>query len=104
MQYDFKNLAQPAKVLTIQFIKSYGDKWEGSQAQVVVDVELPGGAETQRVLDETMEGSHNSTTSIAYSAEYSLGDIAAVGSHARIQITLVGGTTFKVTGMMLCSR
>jgi hypothetical protein len=104
MQYDIKKLTQPAKVLTIQSIKSYGEKWEGSKARVVVDVVLPGGTETQRVLDETIEGSHTSSTSVNYSTEYSLGDIAVVGSHARIQITLVGGTTFKLTGMMLCSR
>jgi hypothetical protein len=103
-QFDFPSMRQTAKILTIQSLKSYGDKWEGSQVQVLADVQTANSADWTRVLEEHIQGSHNSTSSIDYTAEFELGDSAVVGSNVRVQIILVGGTAFKITGMMLCSR
>ena len=108
LEHQLKNITQLAKTLTIHSIKSYGEKWEGSRAQILVTVKPPPGAPEQAyfqtVLDGYIDGVHKSTSSIAYTTKFDLEPAAEEGSDVVLNIKLLGESTFKITGMMLCSR
>jgi hypothetical protein len=112
MTFRFSSIQDPLQILTLHTLKSYGEKWEGSALEVTISQRLPqstgnatrGNAnEFTTVKKQTIPGVHNSTSSITYSTEIKFPPIPA-GSDVTLTLQLVGGTTFKVTGMMLCSR
>jgi hypothetical protein len=108
LEFQFKNITNLAKTLTIHSMKSYGEKWEGSRAHILVTVKPPPGvsnqSDFQTVLDGYIDGVHNSTSSIIYTSKFNLEPAAEEGSDVVLNVKLVGGSTFKITGMMLCNR
>ena len=112
MTFRFSKIQDPLQILTLHTLKSYGEKWEGSAVEVTISQRLrqsTGNAtqgkanEFTTVKKQTIPGIHNSTSSITYSTEINFPPIPA-GSDVTLTLQLVGGTTFKMTGMMLCSR
>lgn len=97
------NVDQVVQVINLQRIKSYGDKWAGSKAELTLLVEYPDKAAYTTQFD--VEGYHEAKNSISYPFEYDLKDNkATVGSNVTLSIDLVGGTTFKILGIMLCNK
>ena len=92
------------KTVTLHTLKSYGEKWAGSKAHFGVSWTHPSGSHYNTSFE--IEGFHNQNTSIAYPFILDLGPdhIADKGSTFDIQIDLIGGTTFKINAMMVCSR
>lgn len=103
LQFKVPKLSTTAKVLTIQSLKSYGEKWDGSKIQVEVLV-AKNETDNKEVFSTHIEGNHTSQTSVQYSTELQLLDPVPKDSDAIIKMTLVGGSTFKIMGMMLCNR
>lgn len=112
LNFEFPSIGMPLRVLTLQSLRSYGESWEGSQVVVKVGVQSPTSSLTNSTIEsswswvhnETIAGCHNSTSSITFDTEMVFANPIPSGSDVRIHIQLVGGTTFKITGMMLCSR
>jgi hypothetical protein len=103
LQFDILDLLIPVKVLTIQYLRSYGEAWEGSEVLITVrrKRELTDWTTT---ATKQLFGIHNSETSITYESEIRFPDEIEIGSDAQVEIKLTGGTTFKIVGMMMCSR
>ena len=92
----------PIRKVTFLYMKSYGDAWQDSRVNVSLSV-LRGA--TNDVVMEThgeLEGIHNSTTSVNYKTTLDVD--ANVGETVKASFVLVGGTTFKFTGMLFCAR
>jgi hypothetical protein len=95
------NIHKAVRMINIQRIKSYGEKWRESKAQFTVLVE--NQKKTPCTAQFDVDGYHNAQKSISYPFEYDLkDDWAEKGSNITITIDLVSGTTFKILGMMLC--
>ena len=103
LQFDILDLLIPVKVLTIQYLRSYGKAWKGSEVLITVrrKRELTYWTKT---ATKQLFGIHNSKTSITYESEIRFPDEIEIGSDAQVEIQLTGGTTFKIVGMMMCSR
>jgi hypothetical protein len=88
-------------------MRSYGEKWDGS----LLDVEV--WSENTLVSKNHIEGFHNKTTSETYNIKMNLfdndkrqgdGNGVVIGSDLKIVFTLVGGSTFKISGMAICDH
>ena len=93
------------KKLTLHSLFSYGPKWEGSKARFTLQWNhAPSGEHYNASFD--VLGYHNQNTSIAKPFILDLGpdNIAEEGSTLDLQIDLIGGTTFKINALMICSR
>jgi hypothetical protein len=110
MLFEFTNVTEPIQLLTIHSLKSYGEAWEGSAANFIISKKIASvggestvGEEWVQVDSQIVSGVHNSKSTISYSTEMVFPQIE-VGSDVKLEVTLVGGSKFKITGMMLCSR
>jgi len=103
LQFNLFDLSIPLNMLTIQYLRSYGETWEGSQVLITVrrKKNLPDWTETTTTH---LSGIHDEKTSITYDAEIHFPHEIEMGSDVQVEIQLTGGTTFKIIGMMLCSR
>jgi hypothetical protein len=104
LQLLFKSVSTPLRALTLQTMKSYGEKWENSEVEVEVLQSQNSTDKWTSVHNMNITGYHNSTASISYNTEMMFNETIQPGSDVRIKVTLIGGSTFKITGMMLCSR
>ena len=103
MQFELSDLSIPLNILTIQYLRSYGETWEGSEVLITVRRKriLP---DWTKITTTQLSGIHDANTSIAYEAEIHFPDEIEMGSDVQGEIQLTGGTTFRIIGMMLCSR
>ena len=90
--------------ILIFYMKSYGSKWMNSTAKFDIV------SEGQVVETTTLSGYHNQSTSEMYVKEMVIP--LGLSSNPRqaqeekrleLAVTLIGGTTFKVMGLLLCS-
>ena len=101
MVLDF-NFSQRIRSITFFFMKSYGDKWQNSQLEA--KVWRPSQSNDRRLLDERhLLGTHNKQTSEMYTEEIILKEPVDAGETVQLEATLVGGTTFKIMGLAVCS-
>jgi hypothetical protein len=93
------------KTITLHTLKSYGEKWDESKAKFRLQWNHEESGASFNTTFEIL-GYHNQTTSIAYPFVLDFGPnhIAEKGSTLDLQIDLIGGTTFKINAMMICSR
>jgi hypothetical protein len=109
MQLDFPNVTVPIQILTIHSLKSYGEAWEGSAANFIVSKKVPvtgndtNAGQWTQVSSQVLSGIHNSQSTISYNTELMFTPIE-VGSDVKLEVKMVGGSKFKITGLMLCSR
>ena len=104
---EFKNISQPVRAVTWMVMKSYGEKWQGSKLKVDV-----WSGETLMATEEIL-GTHDKKTSETYNIKMRLGkqhaatqteEGVSVGSDLRIVVELIGGTSFKISGMAICDH
>lgn len=106
---EWKKISQPVRAVTWMIMRSYGDNWEGSMLRVEV-----WSGDTMLVKQD-IEGFHDKKTSETYNIKMSLlGDGGggdgkkekgvAVGDDLKITFELVGGKTFKISGMAICDH
>jgi hypothetical protein len=108
---EWKKITQPVRALTLMIMRSYGEKWEGSKLKVEI------WSTEKLVASSEIVGFHNKKTSETYNIKTKIGDTlskeqsgtsvaneVAIGSDLKIAFTLVGGTTFKISGMAICDH
>ena len=101
MEFELANLAQPIRKFEFNSIKSYGDKWMGSKVKIFI---TSSDQKTTYLDGVEVTGFHESKSSITYTSTFDLSTEAPVGSSVNIRVQMVNGTSFKVMGMMACSR
>jgi len=92
----------PIRKVTFLYMKSYGNKWKDSLVDITLSVLE---ANTNDMISETygeLVGFHKSRTSVSYKKTFDV-DVN-VGDTLKATFVLVGGTTFKFTGMLFCIR
>ena len=98
---EFKKIVQPVRAVTWMIMRSYGEKWDGSMLSVEV------WSNGTLLAKQDIEGYHDKKTSETYNIKMRLdgkGPGAGVGSDLQINFTLIGGTTFKISGMAICDH
>ena len=110
---EFKGIPRPVRAATWMIMRSYGDRWEGS----MLHVEAWSGETLLARRD--IEGYHDKNTSETYNIKMRLDGVgvdgdddarkdgeggAVTGSDLRITFELVGGSTFKISGMAICDH
>jgi len=96
---EFKKISQPIRAVTWMIMRSYGEKWEGSMLRV----EVSSGDKI--LAKQDIEGTHNKKTSETYNIKMKLeGDGVSAGNDVKITFELVGGATFKISGMAICDH
>jgi lysophospholipase L1-like esterase len=96
------SLSQPIRAVTFFIMKSYGEKWEGSRLEVRVKSQDQSDAWKDIQIRE-MVGFHGKNTSEMYTEAIELSKPIPIGSSLRLGAKLVGGTTFKILGLAVCS-
>ena len=94
---EWKSVIQSVRTLTLMIMRSYGEKWEGSKLKLEI-----WSKETLVKSDEIV-GFHDKKTSETYNIKIKIGEIP-VGNDLKINFELIGGTTFKITGMAICGH
>ena len=97
--FDFTEPARYAS-FTLFYMRSYGDKWANATATVTVQTPNEDGSGWQTVGDATLSGIHEKKTSETYTETIPLRN--TLSSPLRVRFQLVGGSTFKVSGMAAC--
>lgn len=95
------DIPKDIRVVTVMYMKSYGDKWANSTARFTVD--LVGTSSSETLTTQDLLGYHDSKTSISYTERIVLPQSISKGSTMNLRVDLIGGTTFKISGMMFCS-
>lgn len=104
LKISIPNLSNKVRVITIHFLKRYGEQWENSKALVNFTVSDTAG-KLKREVSFILTGYHNQSTSLTFPFTLDLGlKSADVGETAALNITLINGTKFKITALMMCSR
>ena len=87
-------------------MKSYDAKWRGSEVEMQVFVQKRGESTEASVGTISIEGYHEKRTSESYPNRFILPSEQSIhrGDNIRIEFNLVGGSTFKITGMMICDH
>jgi hypothetical protein len=103
LRLNLANIENSARFLTLDSLKSYGEKWANSEAEF--NVTIWNNDTVEHETSFRVKGYHKQNTSISYPYHLDLGvHSAKPGQTVTIDITLVGGTTFKIIALMLCSR
>jgi hypothetical protein len=101
---ELKNIENSIRFLTLDSLKSYGEKWANSEAQFNITI-WNNSSFVEHETSFRVKGYHNRTASISSSYRFDLGAYSAKpGQTVTLQIKLVGGTMFKIIALMLCSR
>jgi len=85
------SLSQPVEHMALFYMRSYGDRWKDSH--VTVSLSTSNG-------EVHLFGSHNRRTSETYTEEIALN---SASSDFTVTLDHVGGSTFKLMGLALCS-
>lgn len=104
------NITNSVRFIEVHSLKSYGALWQGSLARF--DVVIAGGRKTADNSSSSsfhtsfsIEGFHAQNNSLTYPFALDLAEnLAPIGSDLNVTITLTGGSIFKITGMLFCSR
>ncbi|KAI2495463.1 hypothetical protein MHU86_19050 [Fragilaria crotonensis] len=95
---------QGIKTMSVIAMKSYGAKWENSRLQITVFDEGPlGQGPSSQIGRFEIEGSHNLTISVFFDHKFLLdGDGIQKGNWLKAKFDLIGGSTFKIQGILFC--
>jgi hypothetical protein len=103
MTLNFANLTQSIRSVTLFTMKSYGEQWEDSRAQVKIWKK----SRSHQTWNETdaieLSGFHDKKTSETYTEVIHLSKNVSAGDSLRISTTFLSGGTFKLMGLAICS-
>eukprot|EP00957_Ditylum_brightwellii_P159967 12177023-Ditylum_brightwellii.AAC.1 len=106
----FNDIAKDVRVVTIYFIRSYGEKWKDSRAKFTISrvQEKEGGGTSAFVVSEdVISGIHDDVThthSPTLDQSMVLSETILKGESIEMKVDLVSGSHFKIMGMMLCEK
>uniref|UniRef100_A0A7S4AQF9 Uncharacterized protein n=1 Tax=Pseudo-nitzschia australis TaxID=44445 RepID=A0A7S4AQF9_9STRA len=96
--------SQKIQSVTFFFMKSYGTKWENSELEAKIWSAPSSPGQQQVLLDERyILGTHSKNTSEMYTEEIVLSERVDAGQKFQVEFKLVGGETFKLMGLAVCS-
>lgn len=95
--------SQTIRSITIFFMKSYGSKWVNSELSTKIWLTSSSSPNRQLLEERRMAGTHNKNTSEMYTEEIILQEPINANENFQIDASLVGGTTFKIMGIAVCS-
>ncbi|GFH46360.1 hypothetical protein CTEN210_02834 [Chaetoceros tenuissimus] len=106
----FEPFEKDIKTITVTRLVSYGDKWENSKVRVILSATTET-KETSTAKDDGMKviakdeisGVHNMPYSLTLPHTITLYNAIPRGSRIKIQMNLVGGSTYKILGLSFCS-
>ena len=97
MVLDFQ-YSQKIRSITFFFMRSYGTKWIDSELKAKV-----WSSNHQLLEERNMLGTHNKNTSEMYTEEIILSKPVDAGERLQLEAKLIGGETFKIMGLAVCS-
>lgn len=100
---EFSNLKQPIGSITFFTLKSYGSNWENSRLRVETSGRMRAQSPWEDLAEHFFAGIHSKNTSEMYTEEIALPYPIPAGGSLRLRYTLVGGTTFKIMGLAVCT-
>lgn len=105
----FDGFEKEVKTVTMIILRSYGEKWKDSQAQVTVSVDLNDVIDdesSQYEIVGTMNiwGVHNQTASPTVPETVDLVKSIPSGRKMKVKVEMVSGSTFKIMGMAFCNH
>ena len=92
---------QPIRSVTFFFMKSYGSKWQNSELQIRTWKSTSDDSEV--LVERNIYGVHDKNTSEMYTEAIELSEPIPVGTGLKVGAKLIGGTTFKLMGLAVCS-
>lgn len=96
--------SQKIQSITLFFMKSYGTKWKNSELEVRILSSSSTDQQDGMLLEKrNLLGTHAKNTSEMYTEEIVLGKPVDAGEKILLEAKLVGGTTFKLMGLAVCS-
>lgn len=105
--FDFVDVGQPIQSVTFFIMKSYGPKWQGSRLRVQTwqnkDSKNSDEIDWEELNVKEMVGFHDKNTSEMYTEAIELTKPIERGASLRVGAQLVGGNTFKLMGLAVCS-
>jgi lysophospholipase L1-like esterase len=103
LTFEYRNVTQPARSITIMYLRS-GLK-EFYDSTVRVDAEVTSADGTVRPgVSTTVHGSHELYTSVYYAHKVVLADGGAQpGESVRLSFRLLSGSRFRILGIAVCS-
>lgn len=108
MQLRFPNVTKNIKTLTIYFLRSYGEKWKDSKTKFTVRRLLSNEDTNGAVVSEfEIAGIHadeNFQKSPTLTKTFYLSETVRKNETIDIAFDLIGGSHFKVMGMMICNH
>jgi hypothetical protein len=93
----------PIRTVTIIYMKSYGDKWKDSAVNVKFSTVRKDGATEDEAKNVSLVGIHNSNTSVNYWEKIELSSTALPGDKVHAKFKMVGGSSFRINGLLFCS-
>lgn len=101
---DEDHRASNIQTVTFFYMKSYGPRWDSSEATVQLRHQRHGGRWQEAGSPVVLSGVHNKTTSEMYTKTISVLHSTTGGTATALQVELVhtGGSTFKLMGLAVC--
>ncbi len=90
------------RMITVHYLKSYGDLWQNSHAEFRAQVFLGNDLVQEDVW--VLEGYDEQAVSISYFHHVKLQQPVPEGASFQLQMRLISGQTFKINALMFCSR
>ena len=92
--------------MTLISMESYGAKWENSRVRItLLDIGPAGQGPNSLVGLYEVSGIHDTQTSVLHPHKLPLeGNGVPKGNWLRARFDLVGGSTFRIQGILFCTR
>ena len=85
--------------VVVFYLKSYGERWDGSRLQVQLDQQQPGSVTWEHAMTQDLVGYHAKNTSEMYNTRLILQHPV---DRIRFQAIFVSGNLFKIMGLLIC--
>jgi hypothetical protein len=101
--FEFQNLTQTVRTVTLFPMKSYGEKWRNSNARFRFLSKSNEAMDWLELTSLEIPGLHSTTTSEIYTIPVHMPSEIPANSNLRISMTMTNGTTYKLMGLTVCS-
>ncbi|KAL7466029.1 hypothetical protein ACHAXS_006361 [Conticribra weissflogii] len=88
--------------VTVFYLRSYGEKWADSNARFTVS-KIDGNNNDEVLSTCEIAGVSEDQHSLTLSQELQLSHTVHKGNSLRMKVDLIGGNTFKIMGLMICT-
>mmetsp|Transcript_6907 Transcript_6907/g.15171 ORF Transcript_6907/g.15171 Transcript_6907/m.15171 type:complete len:441 (-) Transcript_6907:184-1506(-) len=98
----FDRIEKDVNSVTVFYLRSYGEKWDESNARFTVST-IDGNNHDKVMSTYDIAGFSEDRHSLTLSQELKLSGTIGKGKSLRIKVDLIGGSTFKIMGLMICT-